>query len=101
MLTILRLPSRGRGGGARTSAARATLADDDPVGSHVEGVAEEVSDRDLARALGVGRAGLEGHDVLLAELELGRVLDRDDPLVFGDEGRQDVEERRLARAGAT
>ena len=80
--------------------ARTTLADDDPVGSHVEGVPQEVADRDLAGALGVGRAGLEGHDVLLAELELGRVLDRDDPLVLGDERREDVEERRLAGARA-
>ena len=38
--------------------------------------------------------------MLLAELELGRVLDRHDPLVVGDERREDVEHRRLAGAGA-
>ncbi len=61
--------------------ARTTLADDDPVGSHVHRVPEQVPDRDLALALQVGRARLQGDDVVLAELELGGVLDRDDPLV--------------------
>ena len=36
----------------------------------------------------------------LAELELGGILDRDDPLVLGDERGHDVEGGRLARAGA-
>ena len=61
--------------------ARAALADDDPVGAHVHRVAQQVPDRDLALALEVRRARLERDDVLLAELELGGVLDRDDPLV--------------------
>ena len=61
--------------------ARAALADDDPVGAHVEGVAQEVADGDLAVALEVRWARLEGDDVLLAELQLGGVLDGDDPLV--------------------
>ena len=80
---------------------RAALADDDPVGAHVHRVAEQVADRDLPFAFEVGRARLEGDHVVLAKLELGRVLDRDDPLVPGDERRQDVQRRRLARAGAT
>ena len=37
--------------------------------------------------------------MLLAELELGRVLDRDDALVVRDEGRQHIEGGGLARAG--
>ena len=65
--------------------ARTALPDDDPVGPHAQRVADELADRDLALALDVGRAGLEGDDVLLAELELGRVLDRHDPLVVRDE----------------
>ena len=40
------------------------------------------------------------HDVRLLELELGRVLDRDDALVVRDERREAVEQRRLAGAGA-
>ena len=35
----------------------------------------------------------------LLELELGRVLDRDDAVLERDEARQAVEKRRLARAG--
>ena len=80
--------------------ARTTLADDDPVGPHVERVAQQVADRDLAVALEVRRPRLERHDVRLAELQLGGVLDRDDPLVVGDERRQHVQGGRLAGAGA-
>ena len=56
--------------------------------------------RHLARALDVGRAGLQPDHVRLAQLELGRVLDGDDPLGGRDERGQDVEQRRLAGAGA-
>src|SRR6478752_339913 len=78
----------------------AALSDDDPVGPHPEGVPDELADRDGALAFDVRRAGLEGDDVLLAELELGRVLDRDDPLVVRDKRGEDVQRRRLAGAGA-
>src|SRR5262245_28623716 len=77
----------------------AALSDDDPVGPHPEGVADELPDRDGALALDVGRPRLERHDVLLAELELGGVLDRHDPLVVRDERGEDVERGRLDRAG--
>ena len=40
-----------------------------------------------APALDVGRAGLQPEHVLLAQLQLGRVLDGDDPLVVGDRRR--------------
>ena len=80
--------------------AGTALPDDDAVGAHVQGVAQQVPDRDLARALDVRRARLERHDVDLTELQLRGVLDRDDPLVLGDERGQDVEGRRLARARA-
>ena len=58
----------------------ADLADDDPVGPHAQRVADELADRDLAVALDVLRARLEAEDVVLVELELGGVLDRDDPV---------------------
>ena len=80
--------------------AAAALADDDPVGPHAQGVAHQVADGDLARALDVGRPRLQRDDVLLLELQLGRVLDGDDALVVGDEAREHVEQRRLAGAGA-
>src|SRR3954452_16970862 len=79
--------------------ARTALPDDDPVGAHAERVADELPDRDLALAFDVGRPRLEGHDVLLTKLELGRVLDGHDPLVIRDERREHVQRGRLARAG--
>ena len=54
----------------------------------------------VALALDVGRARLQRHDVRLLQLQLGGVLDGDDALVVRDERRQDVQQRRLARAGA-
>ena len=62
----------------------AHLADDDAVGTHAEAVLHEVALRDLAAAFDVRRARLEADDVRLLELQLGRVLDRDDAL--GDRG---------------
>ena len=72
----------------------AALADDDPVGAHAQRVPHEVADRDRALALDVRRAGLEPEHVPLVELELGGVLDRDDPLVVRDR-------RTRARSGAS
>ena len=80
--------------------ARSTLPDDDPVGSHVQPVAQQVADGDLALALEVRRAGLELDDMRLVELQFGGILDGDDPLVLGDERRQDVERRGLPGTGA-
>src|SRR5690606_32559150 len=76
-----------------------TLTDDDPVGTHTQGIADQVADGDRTLALDVRRAGLQGEDVLLMELQLGGVLYRDDSLVGGDVGREDVQGRRLAGAG--
>ena len=78
----------------------AALADDDAVGPHAQAVPDEVADRDLALALDVRRARLQRDHVLLAELELGRVLDRDDALVVRDGRREHVQRRRLTGAGA-
>ena len=83
-----------------TASAPRTLAHDDAVGPHTQRVDQQQPLGHLARALDVGRAGLQPDHVGLAELELGRVLDRDDPLGGRDERRQDVEQRRLAGAGA-
>jgi hypothetical protein len=79
--------------------AGADFADDDAVGTHAQGVAHQLADGDGALALDVGRTGLERDDVLLAELQLGGVLDGDDALVVGDERGQHVQRGRLARAG--
>ncbi len=80
--------------------AVADLADDDAVGPHPQRVADEVADRDLAAPLDVRRPRLQPQHVVLVQLQLGGVLDRDDPLVGRDEAGQHVERRRLAGAGA-
>ncbi len=46
----------------------------------------------------VRRTRFEPDDVRLLQRQFGGVLDRDDALVVGDERRQRVEQRRLARA---
>ncbi len=80
--------------------AGTTLADDDPVRPHVQRIAQQVADRDLAGPFEVRRTRLERHHVRLAELQLGGVLDRDDPFVLRDERGEHVERRRLAGPGA-
>ncbi len=77
------------------------LADDYAIGPHTQGILHQVADRDLASALDVGRPRLHPDHVILAQLQLRGVLDGDDALVVSDVGRQDVEGRRLARAGAS
>ena len=77
------------------------LTHDDAVGAHTQGVAQELADPDLAGALDVRRARLERDHVVLLELKLRGVLDRDDPLVSGDVGRHRVQQRRLTGAGTS
>ena len=61
----------------------AALAHHDPVGPHAQGVRHQVADRHLAGSLGVARARLQAHDMgMLQKPQLGRVLDRDDPLAL-------------------
>ena len=74
------------------------LADHDPVGPHAQRVPDQVADRDLSLALDVRRPGLQADAVRLLELELGRVLDRQDPLVVRDERGDHVERRGLPGA---
>ncbi len=78
----------------------ADLAEDDAVGTHTQGVDHEIALADVALALDVRRPRLEPHDVPLPQQQFGRVFDRHDALVVGDEARQHVQQRRLAGAGA-
>jgi len=80
----------------RERLATTRLTDDDALRAHTKGVPDEVHDRDGALAFDVGGARLETDHVVLHELELGGVLDRDDALVLRDEAGKDVEERRLS-----
>src|SRR3546814_12404328 len=77
------------------------LPQDDAVRPHPKRVADKIARRHLARAFQIGGPGFQPHDMALAELQLGRVLDGDEALAVVDEGRQHVEQGRLARAGAT
>src|SRR5207247_9757557 len=61
--------------------------------------AHQLADPDLALAFDVRRARFARNDVLLLELELGRILDGDDALVTGNERRHRVQRGRLTRAG--
>src|SRR6185312_13008924 len=76
----------------------ANLADDDTVGAHTQGVPHELADSNLSLALDVRGPRLERDHVLLLELELRRVLDRDDPLDPRNERRHRVQRGRLTRA---
>ena len=78
----------------------AALADDDPFGPHTQGVRDQVAACDRALAFDVRRPRFQADDVVLLQLQFGRVLDRDDALVVRDEARQRVEQRRLTGAGA-
>ena len=57
------------------------LADDDAVGPHTQGVADQIALLDLADAFEVGRPRLQPDHVRLLQLQLGRVLDGDQPFV--------------------
>ncbi len=76
----------------------AALTHDDAVGAHVQHIAQQVADGDLALALEVGRTCLQRDHVTLAQLQLGSVLDSDDALLLGDERGEHVEGRGLAGA---
>ncbi len=60
----------------------------------------QVGGGDGALALDIGRAGFQPHDVVLLQLQFGRVFDRHDAVGIGNEAGKRVQQRRLARAGA-
>ena len=63
----------------------ADLADDDAVGTHTQGVDDQLALANRALAFDVGRPGFEPRHVLLVQLQFGRVFDRHDALALGDE----------------
>ena len=74
------------------------LADHDVVGPVAERVPHQVADRH--GRLGAGGSSLEAQAVGPVDPELERVLDRDDPLLGGEQLDQGVQQCGLARAGA-
>ena len=88
-------------GGEQLDHLRAAhLADDDPVRSHPQGLADQVVQRQRPGPLEVGGAGLERDDVRVRRRELGGVLDDDDPFGRRDQPEQGREDGGLAGAGA-
>src|SRR5204862_705057 len=78
----------------------ADLTDDDAIGTHTQGVDDELPLADRAFAFHVRRPRLETGDMFLVQLQLCGVFDRHDALAFADETGQHVEQRRLTGAGA-
>ena len=78
----------------------ANLANDDPVRTHPQRVAHERALIDLPAPLDIRRPRFERDDVILLELQFGRVLDGDDPFGVVDHTGERVEQGGLARAGA-
>ena len=76
------------------------LAHDNAVRTHTQSVAHEVAHTDFALALDIRRTCFQRYQVILMQLQLGGVLQRHDTLRFRHIGRQHVEQRCFAGAGA-
>ncbi len=79
--------------------AATALADNNPVGPHPQGVANQVANRVLARALHVGQFRFQADHVLLMQPQFLGILDRNNPLLVGNEAAQHVQQRSLTSAG--
>ena len=78
----------------------AALAEDDAVGTHTQRVLHKFALTDFAFAFDIRRTRFHAADMRLLQLQFGGVFDREQTLFFRDEGRQRVEHRGLAGAGA-
>ena len=76
------------------------LPHDEAVGTHAQGLPDEVLQGHGARSLDVGRAGLEAHDVRVDRRQLAGVLDEQDPVAGIDQAEQGGQQGGLARPGA-
>ncbi len=76
--------------------ASADLPHDDPIRAHAKRVATRSRTVTSPRPSTFGGPRLKRHDVWLREAQLGRVLDRDEALVLGDEAAQHTQQRGLA-----
>jgi hypothetical protein len=80
---------------SRTSSPR--LSDDQPIGPHPQGFADETRQRNGAGAFEIRLPRFEAHVVRMVHAQLGDVLDRDDPLVRRHQAQQRRQQRGLAR----
>jgi len=76
------------------------LTHDDAIGAHTEGVDHQLTLLHRAFSLNVGGPRFQAYDVVLVQLQLRGVFNRDDAFAIGNVGGQHVEERGLAGAGA-
>ena len=77
------------------------LSHHQPVGTHPQRVAHEVADRHRPSTLAGLGPGLQPHHMGMLQLQLGGVLDGDDPLTVAHPAGQGVEQGGLARSRAT
>src|SRR6185437_15185085 len=77
----------------------ANLAEHHAVGTHTEGVDDELALADRAAAFDVGRASLKTDYVFLAQLQFGRVFDGDDALALRDKAGERVQQCGLTGTG--
>ena len=61
---------------------------------------EQIADGNGRNLWSLLAAGLEAYKVWLADVDFGSVFDDQQPVVVGDEVRQDIEERGFAGTGA-
>ena len=77
----------------------ADLSDEEAVGAHAQGLLDQAPQADLSDALEVGRPGLHGHAVPVAQGELEDLLAGDDPLRARDRSGQRPDHGGLACLG--
>ena len=77
----------------------ADLSDEEAVGAHAQGLLDQAPQADLTDPLEVGRPGLHGHAVPVAQGELEDLFAGDDPLRARDRSGQCPDHRGLAGLG--
>lgn len=77
----------------------ADLSDEEAVGAHAQGLLDQAPQADLSDALKVGRPGLHGHAVTVAQGQLEDLLAGDDPLRARDRSGQRPDHGGLAGLG--
>ena len=80
--------------------AAAHLANDDAIRPHAQRISHQIPLVDLAMTFDIGRTRFELNHVGLLQLQLGRILDRDDAFGRIDHAGKRVEQRGLARSRA-
>src|SRR5262245_57982622 len=80
--------------------AAAHFANDDAFRAHAQTVTDEIARGHFTFPLDVWRSCFQSYHVRLTQLQLRRVLDRDDAFAWWYEARENIEQCRLAGAGA-